>query len=165
MDILLNWIQPNSNFWIIFWIEFSHQGSPPSTRGGRCTPPAGTGKSWPWARGRRKRKHSPSYIQAALDSSLSGESCTSSLSLSALCFVNLTSFAHSCLCLTSGNTKAVLAINNVESCLAFSCWIELSGKKLWNIPEKWYWIIFWIEFYLEINEWIVFWIDICFFFG
>ena len=30
-------------------------------------------------------------------------------------------FAHSCFCLTSGNTKAVLAINNVACCLAFSC--------------------------------------------
>ena len=40
--------------------------------------------------------------------------------------------AHACLCLTSGNTKAVLAINNVANCLAFSC-LKIDQKfYLWN---------------------------------
>ena len=70
-----------------------------------------------WAGGRRKWKHSPSPNQ---------------LSLSALYFENFENLCHSCFCLTSGNTKAVLAINNVASCLAFSC-LKIDQKfYLWN---------------------------------
>ena len=54
----------------------------------------------------------------------------------------LTILAHS-VCLTSGNTKAVLAINNVESCLAFFYWAYINRPSEsidhWVQWFKWSW--------------------------